>query len=205
MPAQESWWSALLTPSAAHAAPSDGSCIYGPGVISTRSSDDPDTGCAVAGNPLYRFMTGTSMATPMAAGIGADVIGYIKANGGHARSSEVKAVMMETASDLGQAKEVQGSGLVDGKRLARTVAERVQLGLPVGNVAYVIAMRLTTLDRAELKKQDRYQETALGLLDTKTGHLVNTDREMESVIRALRRKAPAPPPAVAGGQPSAGK
>ncbi|MBI5200334.1 MAG: S8 family serine peptidase [Elusimicrobia bacterium] len=177
-----------------NASPADSSCIYAPGVVSARSSDDPDAACAVAGNPAYRFMTGTSMAAPMVAGVAADVVGYAKSQGAQTRASEVKAAIMESASDLGKPRETQGAGLVDGAALAKTVAERVQQGLPIGNLAYMLALRLTTDDRKLLDKQDRYRETALGLLDVKTGHLVNTDKEMDAAVRAIRNLGPKPPP-----------
>ncbi|MBI4422626.1 MAG: S8 family serine peptidase [Elusimicrobia bacterium] len=176
------------------AEPADPSCIYGPGVVSARSADDPDTRCALAGNPLYRYMTGTSMAAPMAAGIGADVIGYLKAHGAEARAVEVKAAMVETAADLGQAREVQGAGLADGTALAQAVAQRVRQGIPIGNIAYALALRLTTQDRQALARQERYRETALGLLDAKTGHLVNTDTELDAAARWIRANSPKPPP-----------
>jgi hypothetical protein len=65
----------------------------------------------------------------------------------------------------------------------------VGAGLPVGNVAYMIAMRmLSPQDREALKKQTRYQETPLGLLDTQAGRLVNTEREMAEAVRRLRVK-----------------
>ena len=158
MPApQASWLDSLIKPASLGAEPSDGNCIYAPGVIAPRSSSDPDQACSVKGNSKYRFMTGTSMATPMAAGIGADVIGYIRANGGSYKAVDVKAVMMETARDLSQPRDVQGSGIVDGDKLARTVVERVQAGLPVGNVAYVIAMRLLVgFIKAGLNHKGRY-------------------------------------------------
>lgn len=174
--------------------PAEPSCIYGPGVVSTRSSDDPDTACAVAGNPSYRFMTGTSMAAPMVAAVGADVIGFLKGKGASARAVEVKAALLETATDLGKAREMQGAGLMNGEAIARTVAERVEQGLPIGNIAYALALRLTTQDRQLLAKQSRYRETALGLLDTKTGHLVNTDRELDAAVKFIRQNAPPPPP-----------
>ncbi|MBI4349409.1 MAG: S8 family serine peptidase [Elusimicrobia bacterium] len=180
-------------------APADASCIYAPGIVSARSSDDPDAGCALQGNPNYRFMTGTSMAAPMASGMAADVVGYVRSQGASARAVEVKAAIVETASDLGKPRELQGAGLVDGGALASTVAERVSRGLPIGNIAYMLALRLTTDDRKALEKQDRYQETALGLLDTKTGHLVNTDREMDAAVRYIRRRDPNPP--APGGAP----
>ena len=174
--------------------PANGTCIYGPGVISTRSKDDPDNGCAVAGNPNYRYMTGTSMATPMIAGVGADVIGYLKSQGVTARSSEVKAVMQETATDLGQPREVEGAGLVNGGSLAKSVVQRAAQGLPIGNIAYALALRLTSNDRQALAKQSRYQETALGLLDTRTNHLVNSDVEFDGAVKIIRKVEPAPAP-----------
>ena len=147
----------------------------------------------MAGNPLYRYMTGTSMATPMASGIGADVIGYLKSRGVKVNATEVKAVMEETAADLGQAREVQGAGLINGDALAKSVAQRAAGGLPIGNIAYALALRLTSEDRKAVAKQSRYRETALGLLDTQTGHLVNTDAEFDGAVKIIRKGEPAAP------------
>ncbi|MEK7746603.1 MAG: S8 family serine peptidase, partial [Elusimicrobiota bacterium] len=162
-------------------------CIYAPGgVIAPRSGKDPDGVCTVEGYPGYRYMSGTSMATPMVAGVAADVIGYLKAHGIQYDAFQVKAAIMETASDMGKAKEVQGAGLLNGKNLVQRVLERVSQGTPIGNVAFELSMRLTTEDRKRLKDQPRYTMTPLGLLDTRTNHLVNTEGEMLKVIEELR-------------------
>jgi hypothetical protein len=34
-----------------------------------------------------------------------------------------------------------------------------------------------------MKADDRYQRTSLGLLDTKTGHLVNTDTDYDQALK----------------------
>lgn len=184
-----------FAPDSAGAAPSDpATCVYGPGIVSTRSGADPDEACAVAGNPGYRFLSGTSMASAMASGIGADVIGYAKSMGVRPRPVEVKAAMMETARRLEEVpRETQGAGLVDGALLAEVVVERVRSGLPIGNVAYALAVRmLTSRDRAALGAQERYRETALGLLDTRAGRLVGTELEMDAALRSLRRRSAGP-------------
>ena len=167
-------------------APVSGKCVYAPGVVAPRSSSDRDNLCTVDGSPGYRYMSGTSMATPMVSGMSADVIGYLKEQGADYSVFHLKALMMETSRDLGQKQEDQGAGLVSGTRLAQTVLERVQRGIPVGNIAFELAMRLTGKDREGLKGQTRYQMTALGLLDTQTGHLVNDERKLEAALAEIR-------------------
>ncbi|MFA5140554.1 MAG: S8 family serine peptidase [Elusimicrobiota bacterium] len=166
---------------------SGGKCIYSPGVIAPRSGKDGDTVCVVEGNTNYRYMSGTSQATPMAAGFALDVIGYAKSQGAEYDAFQVKAALMETAKDLGEKRETQGSGLLNGERLVKAVTDRVQRGLPIGNVAYSLSMRLTSNDEAKLKQQTRYQMTPLGLLDTQTGHLVNNETDMDAAIGEIRR------------------
>jgi hypothetical protein len=168
-----------------------GGCIYAPGgVVAPRSSKDPDTVCGVEGSPNYRYMSGTSMATPMVSGMAVDVIGYMKTQGADYDAFQVKAVMMETAVDLNKAKEQQGSGLANGERLVQAVTDRVARGLPVGNVAYMLSTRLTTNDMDKLKGQARYQMTPLGLYDTQRSRLLNNETEIQSAIDELRKTAP---------------
>lgn len=168
------------------AGPKSDRCIYSPGIIAPRSGKDPDSICAVEGNPGYRYMSGTSQATPMTAGFAANVIGYAKANGAEYSALQLKALMMETAKDLGHKKEFQGAGLIRGDTLAQTVSDRVKRGLPIGNIAFALAMRMTSHDLDKLKMQKRYKMTPLGLLDTKTGHLIRSETEMERVLKQLR-------------------
>jgi subtilisin family serine protease len=177
-------------------------CVYAPGVISSRSSDDADSHCVVAGNPSYRYLSGTSMAAPMASGIAADVAGWLLRNGTPFRAAEVKAAMMETATDLGQKPEVQGAGLISGGRLAQTVTDRASLGVPVGNVAYMLALRLTGEQRKNLALQDRFIATPLGLYDRQEGKLLNDDVQLHELAKHLDSLTP---PAVASlsGQPVA--
>ncbi|TPW20581.1 MAG: peptidase, partial [Elusimicrobia bacterium] len=173
------------------AAPAQQSCIYAPGVIAPRSSHDPDQACVVAGNAGYRYMSGTSMATPEVAGMAADVIAYLKAQGYEVDPFQVKAVIMETAGTLvKEPKDVQGAGLVNGTRLVQAVVDRVKRGLPVGNVAFALSMRLTTKDRESLSRQNRYQLTPLGLLDTTSGRLVRDEAEIHSALQAIRSVPP---------------
>ncbi len=185
---------ALLSSSVEAAVPVSTSCRYSPGVISTRSADDPDEGCALAGNPYYRFMTGSSVGAPAAAGIKALGIGYGLKNGARPSSSEVAAWGIETASDLGQPRETQGAGLIDGAALAKTIVSRLRLGLPIGNIAYRLAMRLSSEDLRLLDRQERYRNTPLGLLDVETGHLIRDDAQMQRVLEQIRHK-PDPPKA----------
>jgi hypothetical protein len=173
------------------AAPALDSCIYAPGVIAPRSSHDPDQACAVAGNPGYRYMSGTSMATPEVAGMAADVIAYLKSQGYEVDPFQVKAVIMETAGALAkESKDVQGAGLVNGNRLAQAVFDRVKRGLPVGNVAFALSMRLTVKDRASLERQTRYKLTPLGLLDTASGRLVRDEAGIDAAIKEIRKAPP---------------
>jgi len=171
-------------------APNSSKCVYSPGVIGPRSKDDPDNLCTVKGAEDYRYMSGTSMATPMVSGMAADVIGYLKAQGVEVDALQIKALIMETARDLGLKKEDQGAGLANGKRLAKAVMERVQRGLPVGNIAFSLAMRLTTKDKENLGNQTRYELTELGLLDTGTGHLVNNEADFQAAVHRIRESRP---------------
>lgn len=167
-------------------------CIYHPGgVIAPRSSLDRDAACALEGDARYRYMSGTSMATPMVAGMGAGIIGRLRELGYDHDLFQVRALLMETASDLGRETEVQGAGLASGERAAEAVLSRVGMGLPVGNVAFALAMRLTSADRRALGAQTRYRMTPLGLLDVRDGRLVNTERGIEEALKAIR--APAVP------------
>lgn len=177
-------------------APNSEKCVYAPGIAAPRSSADPDTNCAVAGNPNYRFMSGTSQATPMVTGFAADVIAFVNAQyaaaygedaGMRANALQLKAVLMETAADMGKEKETQGSGLIHGERLANTVLERVKRGIPVGNLAYALARRLTSGDLKQMQHQTRYQMTPLGIYDAQTGHLVNDERQLQQAIDEIRR------------------
>ena len=177
----------MTSPGLGAGAAGSGKCIYSPGVIAPRSGKDGDTLCTLEGNPYYRYMSGTSQATPMAAGFALDVIGYAKSQGAEYDAFQVKAALMETAKDMNEKRETQGSGLLNGERLVKAVTDRVQRGIPVGNVAYSLAMRLTTADEAKLKRQTRYQMTPLGLLDTTSWHLVNNETDMDAALDEIRR------------------
>jgi hypothetical protein len=97
---------------------------------------------------------------------------------------------METSVDLNQKKEFQGAGLINGTRTATAVIERVKRGLPIGNIAYSLAMRLTSTDQEKLKTQNRYEWTPVGLLDTHTGRLLNSEVELQRALEEIRRKNP---------------
>jgi len=82
---------------------------------------DPDISAAGAwgpstqpGNTLEMQFGGTSMAAPVAAGIGALIIdAYFQVNGEKPTPAEVKEIMMGTALDMGYAPNEQGPGRVD--------------------------------------------------------------------------------------------
>ncbi len=173
-------------------------CKYAPGgLIAAKSSEEnfPMAGgeaCNAPGNPKYRYMTGTSMATPLAAGIAADVVGYLKSHGVAYTASEVKALMMETADDLGRPAHEQGAGLVNGEKLASAVKARVAAGAPAGNLALLAASGLGEFERWYLATRRGVVATEAGLLDTGTGHLLRSDSEVgsaaQSVAQELSRK-----------------
>jgi subtilisin family serine protease len=163
-------------------------CVFAPdGVVAPVSSLDKGRSCRDTSHPRYRYWTGTSMASPMGAAAAADVIGYLLWNDVDYKAIEVKALMEETAHDLKLRPERQGSGRQDGARLAEAVERRVREGVPIGNVAYMVAARLTSEQRKYLSWQKRYQLTPLGLLDTLTGRLLHTDAEIADVAGWLQR------------------
>jgi hypothetical protein len=133
----------------------------------------------------YTFMRGTSQAAPMAAGAAADVIGYLKNHGVYYRATEVKALLMETAQRLAESPEKQGAGLLNGESLAATTQERVRACTSVGNVAFMLSRRLTSEQRYQLSRQQRFKTTPLGILDSKTGDLIKTDRELVEMLKAV--------------------
>lgn len=167
-------------------------CPYAPGLASTRSSDENFPShveeCKVPGNDKYRYMSGTSMATPLATGIVADVIGYLKAKGMPYTTAEVKALIMETADDLGQPAYVQGAGLVDGEKLAKALEERVKAGASAGNVALMLSRDATPFQKWYLAKNKGIVATGAGLLDTRTNHIVNTDQEVDALRSAVDKE-----------------
>lgn len=168
-------------------------CKYGPGgVIAPRSSDEnfPAAGgdlCNAPDNPKYRYMSGTSMATPQAAGVAQDVIAYLKAKGIPYTETEIKALILETADDLGEPAWVQGAGLINGKRLAEAVVKRIEAGAPAGNVALLLSKELSEFDAWLLERQGRVARTSVGLLDKASGHLVNTEAEVLALREEARR------------------
>lgn len=166
-------------------------CKYAPGgLIAAKSSEEnfPMSGgdaCNAPGNSSYRYMTGTSMATPLAAGIAADVVGFLKSKGVPYTADEVKALMMETADDLGRPSTEQGAGLVNGERLAQAVKARAEAGAPVGNVALLAASRLGGFERWYLARRGLVS-TPAGLLDTGSGHVVNSAAEVEALSARVK-------------------
>ncbi|MFA6093208.1 MAG: S8 family serine peptidase [Elusimicrobiota bacterium] len=165
----------------------EGVCIYSSdGIIAPRSAHDPDQDCIVAGEPGYRYMSGTSMAAPMVSGAGADVIGFLKESGLPRDVWSTRALLLESAMDMGAPREQQGAGLLECRRMAQAVSERAVLGLPVGNVALALSMRLTSADADLLLRQGRYALTALGLLDTWENRIVNTEKRLREALDELR-------------------
>ncbi|PIP83734.1 MAG: hypothetical protein CO113_04655 [Elusimicrobia bacterium CG_4_9_14_3_um_filter_62_55] len=172
------------------AEPTNGKCVYGPGVIAPRSGKDPDEACALSGNKAYRKMSGTSMAAPQVTGGAGSLIGYLKEQGVDYDAFQVRAALMETAKDLGKTKEQQGSGLMQGGNVAAAVIDRVKLGIPVGNIAFALSMRLTTKDVEKVKAQRRYELTEIGLLDTQTGRIINTEDGLVRALEEIRATKP---------------
>ena len=168
----------------------NGKCVYNPGVIAPRSSDDPDTACAVKGNEAYRAMSGTSMAAPQVAGGAGALIGYLKQQGADYDAFHVRAALMETAKDMGKKREDQGSGLMQGGSVASAVIDRVKRGIPVGNIAFALSMRLTTKDVDKLKDQRRYEMTEIGLLDKQTGRIINNELDLMRALEEIRATKP---------------
>jgi subtilisin family serine protease len=170
--------------------PTNGKCVYSPGVVAPRSGKDADEACALKGNPAYRKMSGTSMAAPQVAGGAGALIGYLKKQGVDYDAFQVRAAMLETAKDLGKTKEQQGAGLMQGGNVASAVLDRVKRGIPVGNVAYALAMRLTSKDLEKVKQQRRYELTEIGLLDTQTGRIINTEQDLVRALQEIRAAKP---------------
>ncbi|MBI4425055.1 MAG: S8 family serine peptidase, partial [Elusimicrobia bacterium] len=169
----------------------EGACKYAPGgLIAARSADEdfPAGGgeaCKAPDNPLYRWMTGTSMAAPELAGIAAAAIGRLKSRQVPYTMAEVKALIIETARDLGLEDWEQGAGLVDGEALAEALERRAAAGAPVGNVPRMLARQLPDFDAWLLEGSGRLSRTELGLVDETSGRLVNTQAELD----ALRAEA----------------
>lgn len=141
--------------------------------------------CVLKYNDKYYYQSGTSMATPMVSGMALDVIGYLRSKGVSYNTSEVKALIMETATDLGEKREVQGAGMINGGAIATALKARTDLGVPVGNIAYVLEMRLTSREMARLQQNPDYSVTSLGILDLRTGHLISTETELENLREEL--------------------
>ncbi len=168
-------------------------CPYAPGLIATRSGEENfpqgrGEECKIPGNDKYRYMSGTSMATPLATGIVADVIGYLKAKNLPYTTAEVKALLMETADDLGQPAYVQGAGLVNGEKLAKALEERAKVGASAGNVALMLSREATPFQKWYLAKNKGIVATGAGLLDTRAGHIVNTDQEIDALRSAVDKE-----------------
>jgi len=149
---------------------------------------------ALMGNPNYRYLTGTSMAAPLASGIVIDAISYLKGRGVEYNAQEIKALSMEGGADLKDSKgvsyprETQGAGLADGEAIAANLQARAEAGVPVGNIAYMLSRRLTSREVKRLAKNPDYAMTSLGVLDKRAGHLVNTEEELDALKAALSYK-----------------
>lgn len=166
-------------------------CKYAGGVIAPRSKDEnfPAAGgdlCNAPDNPRYRYMSGTSMATPAAAGVAEDVIAYLNSKGVRYTEAEVKALILETADDLGVPAWVQGAGLINGGRLGEAVEKRAAAGAALGNVPKMLARELDPFEAWFLEDRGRLRVTELGLMDLSSGHLVNTAEELRTLQEAAR-------------------
>jgi len=112
--------------------------VVAPGsyILSTRSRDTSDTGWAESADPLYFFIGGTSMATPLVAGCAAVVRQYLAAQRQITTPSAalVKAMLINGAQDVvgqyvpseagGIPNNAEGFGRVD---MAATLSESIQL------------------------------------------------------------------------------
>ena len=95
---------------------------------------------------------------------------------------------METARSLGLKPEEQGAGMLDGEKLARVLQARAEAGLPVGNVAYMLAFRVAGFEQWYMQNFTSYRFTPVGILNVKTGHLISTDRELDAVLGSVRQE-----------------
>ena len=155
------------------------------GVIGAQSRD-AETSARVPGSPMYRRMSGTSQATPFAAGAAAAAIGQLIEDSIPFRAAEIRALLMESAVDQQWDPVIQGAGLFDGRRMAVLLQKRIEAGMPVGNIACMLTMRLTASEKKSVDASKRYRRTGLGVVDTQGQRLVNTDAELRTMLRQLK-------------------
>ena len=60
----------------------------------------------------------------------------------------------------------------------------------MGNVAAMLAMRLTTDQQGKLGLQRRYEMTPMGLYDAQEGRLVNDDKSLQRIAVELETLTP---------------
>ena len=166
------------------------------GVIGAWSHDSSSYG-QLAGQPAYRRMSGTSQASPLAVGAAGAAVQAVLAWKFPYRATETRALLMESAQDQQWDPVIQGQGVLDGKRLVALMSARLKAGVPVGNIACMLAMRLTPKQQKSVDASARFRRTGLGIVDAADGSLVNDDAALRRMIKTLTPvKVPVLPPSL---------
>ncbi|MEK7288163.1 MAG: S8 family serine peptidase [Elusimicrobiota bacterium] len=174
-------------------------CLYASGIIAAKSSSMGESSCDVIvnGRRLYTKMSGTSMATPHVMGANLLVLDYLERRNAVTDNSflESKAAQMEAAQALAHKgkryKSIeQGKGLLQLDRLYDLVSARLEVGLPIGNISAEIASWVSSNKKLTqtIEKYSSYKVTRYGIVDQKSGDIINTDAELDLLVRASRER-----------------